>query len=146
MTAEGGLLLLDVPGEPLGAYLRSALDAAGLLGAGGDGVVLPVLTGQTVCQVYAGVCLEPQARQVLAALLAGRPVWTPEEGLSDFGTGALGRLVRERLYTLRRAGLRLCPLGRLAAMAAEEREREHGAGPGPRFGLVHQKVRRDGRI
>ncbi len=141
MPAEGGLALLDVPGEPLGVYLRSALDAAGLLGDGSDGVVLPVLTGQTVCQVYAGVCLEEPARQVLAALLAGRPVWTPEEGLSDLGTGALGRLVRERLYTLRRAGLRICPLGRLAALAAYRGERDHGAGPGPRFGLVYQKIR-----
>lgn len=141
MTAEGGLLLLDAPGEPLGVYLRSALAGVGALGDGSGGVVLPVLTGQIVCQVYAGVCPDERARQVLEALLAGRPVWTPEEGLSDLGVGALGRLVRERLYTLRRAGLRLCPLGRLAALATEERERAYGTGPGPRFGLVHQKIR-----
>lgn len=141
MTAEGGLLLLDEPGEPLGVYLRHALEAEGALGDGSGGVVLPVLTGQTICQVYAGVCVEPQARQVLEALLASRPVWTPEEGLSDLGSGPLGRLVRERLYTLRRAGLRVCPLGRLAALAARGGERDHGAGPGPRFGLVYQKIR-----
>ncbi len=141
MTAEGGLALLDEPGEPLGAYLRRALEAEGLLGDGRDGLVLPVLTGQLICQVYAGVCTGDPARRVLEALLAGRPVWTVQEGLSQLGTGALGRLVRERLYTLRRAGLRICPLGRLAPLAAEERERGYGAGPGPRFGLVHQKIR-----
>ncbi len=141
MTAEGGLALLDQPGEPLGAYLRAVLDRAGLLGDGSGGLVLPVLTGQVVCQVYAGVCPDDRARQVLDALLACRSVWVPEEGLSDLGTGPLGRLVRERLYTLRRAGLRICPLGRLAALAAGEGERGYGAGPGPGFGLVHQKIR-----
>lgn len=141
MAAEGGLLLLDEPGEPLGIYLRSVLNAQGLLGDGGDGLVLPRLTGTAICQVYAGVCPDQTARQVLEALLAGRRVWTPREGLSDMGRGPLGRLVSERLWCLRRAGLAVCPLGELAARARAGRERGYGAGPGLRFGLVYEKIR-----
>lgn len=141
MTAEGGLLLLDRPGEPLGAYLRSVLTAAGLLGDGVGGVVLPQLTGEVICQVYAGICRTEEAQRTLEALLAGRRVWTPAEGLSQLGQGPLGRRVRERLCCLRRAGLVVCPLGELAALAAGGRERGYGAGPGAGFGLVHQKIR-----
>lgn len=146
--AEGGLLLLDEPGEPLGAYLRSALAARGLLGDGADGLVLPRLTGETVCQVYAGLCPQPPAQQVLAALLEGRTVWCPWEGMELLGRGALYRLVRERLWTLRRSGLRLCPLGQLAALAGGEdrRRRGYGTGPGPGVGVVHQKVRGAGGV
>lgn len=146
--AEGGLLLLDEPGEPLGAYLRSALTARGLLGDGSAGLVLPRLTGETVCQVYAGVCPAPAAAKVLAALLAGRPVWCPWEGVGLLGRGALYRLVRERLFTLRRAGVILCPLGQLADLAGgdEKRRRRYGAGPGPGLGVVYEKVRRAGGV
>lgn len=141
MAAEGGVLLLDEPGEPLGAYLRSVLSAAGALGGGEGGLVLPRLTGETICQVYAGVCQSETARRTLETLLAGRRVWTPREGLSHLGHGPLGRLVAERLWCLRRAGLVVCPLGELAALAGGGRERGHGAGPGMRFGLVHEKIR-----
>lgn len=141
MAPEGGLLLLDEPGEPLGMYLRSVLGDLGALGDGESGLVLPRLTGETVCQVYAGVCRQETAEQVLAALLAGRRVWTPKEGLSDLGRGPLGRLVAERLWCLRRAGLVVCPLGELAAWATGGRERGYGAGPGAGVRLVHQKDR-----
>ncbi len=141
MAPEGGLLLLDEPGEPLGIYLRSVLTAAGALGDGGSGLVLPRLTGETVCQVYAGICAQEPAQKVLSALLAGRPVWTPKEGLSDFGRGSLGRLAAERLWCLRRSGLVICPLGELAAWATGGRERRYGAGPGAGVRLVHQKDR-----
>lgn len=141
MTAEGGLLLLDEPGEPLGLYLRSALGRAGLLGQGGGGLVLPRLTGDIICQVYAGVCPDERAGQVLGALLEHRRVWCPREGLSELGSGPLARLVRERLWTLRRSGLTVCPLGELAALAGGGRERGYGAGPGTGVRLVHQKIR-----
>lgn len=141
MAPEGGLLLLDEPGEPLGAYLRSVLDGLGALGDGTGGLVLPRLTGGMVCQIYAGVCRQETAEKVLAALLAGRRVWTPKEGLSDFGRGPLGRLVAERLWCLRRAGLVVCPLGELAAWATGGRERRYGAGPGAGVRVVHQKDR-----
>lgn len=146
--AERGLLLLDEPGEPLGAYLRSALAARGLLGDGSAGLVLPRLTGETVCQVYAGVCPDAAAQKVLGALLAGKRVWCPWEGLELLGRGALYRLVRERLFTLRRAGLTLCPLGQLAQLAGGENKRRgsYGAGPGPGLGVVHAKVRPDGGV
>lgn len=145
---KAGLLLLDQPGEPLGAYLRSALAARGLLGDGSTGLVLPRLTGETVCQVYAGVCPDAAAQRVLEALLAGRSVWCPWEGLELLGRGALYRLCRERLCVLRRAGLRLCPLGQLAQMAGGETKRRgsYGAGPGPGLGVVHAKVRPDGGV
>lgn len=146
--AEPGLLLLDQPGEPLGAYLRSVLTARGLLGGGETGLVLPRLTGETVCQVYAGVCAGEEPRQVLAALLAGKRVWCPWEGVELLGRGSLYRLVRERLYTLRRAGLTLCPLGQLADLAGgeEKRRRGYGVGPGPGLGVVHEKIRRSGGV
>lgn len=146
--AEQGLLLLDEPGEPLGAYLRSALAARGLLGDGSAGLVLPRLTGETVCQVYAGVCPDAAAQKVLGALLVGKRVWCPWEGLELLGRGALYRLVRERLFTLRRAGLTLCPLGQLAQLAGGENKRRgsYGAGPGPGLGVVHAKVRPAGGV
>lgn len=146
--AEGGLLLLDEPGEPLGAYLRKVLADRGLLGDGSAGLVLPRLTGEMVCQAYAGVCLCENAQRVLAALLAGKPVWCPREGLELLGRGSLYRLVRERLCALRRAGLVLCPLGQLADLAGgdDKRRRSYGAGPGPGLGVVHEKVRRAGGI
>lgn len=142
--ADGGLRLLDEPGEPLGAYLRSALAAANALGDGSGGVVLPRLTGALICQVYAGVCPREPAGAVLEALLAGRGVWCPWEGLELTGRGALARLVRERLWTLRRSGLVLCPLGQLAQMAAQgrgERRSGYGAGPGAGVYLVYPKIR-----
>ncbi len=136
--AEGGLKLLDEPGEPLGAYLRHALDARGLLGDGSAGLVLPRLTGAIVCQVYAGVCAQGPAEQVLACLLDGRPVWCPREGVEAMGRGPLERLTRERLWLLRRSGLILCPLGELAQMARRGRRgRGYGTGPGERFGVVY---------
>lgn len=139
----GGLALLDEPGEPLGAYLRYALEAKGLLGDGSAGLVLPRLTGEVICQVYAGVCQSETARRTLEALLASRRVWCPWEGLGDLGRGALGRLVRERLWVLRRGGLVLCPLGQLAQLAEEKqgRRRGYGAGPGAGFGVVYPKIR-----
>lgn len=142
-AAEGNLRLLDQPGEPLGAYLRYALTQAGLLGDGSGGLVLPRLTGETVCQVYSGVCTKEVSGQVLECLLAGRRVWCPWEGLSDFGTGPLARRVRERLEALRRSGLILCPLGQLAQMAARGagRGRGYGAGTGGRVGVVYPKGR-----
>lgn len=143
-----GLLLLDEPGEPLGVYLRSALTARGLLGDGRLGLVLPRLTGETVCQVYAGVCTASTAQKVLAALLAGKPVWCPWEGMELLGRGALYRLCRERLCVLRRSGLILCPLGQLAQLAGEENKRRgsYGAGPGPGLGMVHKKVWPNGGV
>lgn len=140
---ESGLRLLDEPGEPLGAYLRCVLSRAGLLGDGSAGLVVPGLTGMTVCQVYSGVCQGEPARSMLECLLAGRRVWCPWEGLEEFGTGPLGRLIRERLWTLRRSGLVLCPLGQLAQMAAQGSGRGsgYGAGAGGRIGVVYQKGR-----
>ncbi len=141
------LLLLDEPGEPLGAYLRHVLTAAGLLGDGGGGLVLPRLTGALICQVYAGVCQDRPARLVLEALLAGRRVWCPWEGLERLGRGPLERLVAERLWTLRRSGLVLCPLGQLAALAAGAGARQggrgssYGVGPGAGLGVVYPKIR-----
>ena len=135
------VLLLDEPGEPLGVYLRSVLEADDLLGDGRGGLILPRLTGETICQVHAGVCQSDAARQVLAALLAGKQVWTPWEGLSHLGRGPLARLTAQRLWDLRRSGLVLCPLGELADWVKTGREREYGAGPGARFRLVHQKIK-----
>ena len=135
------VLLLDEPGEPLGVYLRSVLEAAGVLGDGRDGLVLPRLTGEIICQVHAGVCHSEVAENVLATLLAGKRVWTPREGLSDLGRGPLARLTAGRLWDLRRSGLILCPLGELAARVKSGRERGYGTGPGPGFGLVHQKIK-----
>lgn len=144
--AGNGLLLLDEPGEPLGAYLRHVLGAEGLLGDGG-GLVLPRLTGALICQVYAGVCQDRPARLTLETLLAGRRVWCPWEGLEQTGRGPLERLVAERLWTLRRSGLVLCPLGQLAALAAGAGERQagrgrhYGVGPGAGLGVVYPKIR-----
>lgn len=144
-NTERGLALLDEPGEPLGAYLRYALTQAGLLGDGSAGLVLPRLTGTAICQVYAGVCQDETARRTLECLLAQRRVWCPWEGLEELGTGPLGRLVRERLWTLRRGGLVLCPLGQLAQIAAQEggRRSGYGAGTSGRVGLVYPQGRRD---
>lgn len=140
--AEGGLRLLDEPGEPLGVYLRHVLEREGLLGDGAGGLVLPRLTGETICQVYAGVCIEEPARPALEALLSGKRVWCPWEGLELTGRGPLRGLVRERLWALRRSGLVLCPLGQLARLAGgEERRRGYGAGPGAGVGLVYPKIR-----
>lgn len=139
----GGLALLDEPGEPLGAYLRYELERRGLLGDGSWGLALPRLTGALICQVYAGVCQSESARRTLECLMAGRRVWCPWEGLDSLGRGALGRLVRERLWVLRRSGLVLCPLGQLAQMVEDrdERRRGYGAGPGAGLGMVYPKVR-----
>lgn len=142
--AEEKLLLLDEPGEPLGAYLRQVLTAADALGDGSGGVVLPRLTGEVICQVYAGVCLLEPARLTLACLLAGRRVWCPWEGLEPPPRGPLGRRVRERLWALRRGGLVLCPLGQLAQLAQGAREGRgsgYGAGPGAGVYLVRPKNR-----
>lgn len=140
--AEGKLRLLDEPGEPLGAYLRHMLEREGLLGDGSGGLVLPRLTGEVICQVYAGVCTGEPARLALEALLASRRVWCPWEGLELTGRGPLQRLVRERLWVLRRSGLVLCPLGRLAQLAqGEERRSGYGAGPGAGLYLVYPKIR-----
>lgn len=140
---EGGLALLNEPDEPLGAYLRCVLSRAGLLGDGTAGLVLPRLTGTVICQVYGGVCTDETARAALECLLRRRRVWCPWEGLEELGTGPLGRLVRERLWTLRRSGLVLCPLGQLAGMAAQEAEggSGYGAGTSGRFGVVYPKIR-----
>lgn len=140
---ERGLRLLDEPEEPLGAYLRYALTRAGLLGDGTAGLVLPRLTGSVICQVYGGVCSQESARQTLECLLAGRRVWCPWEGLEELGAGPLARLVRERLWRLRRSGLVLCPLGQLAQMAAQGAGRGSGYGvwTGGRFGVVYPKGR-----
>lgn len=142
---KGGLALLDEPDEPLGAYLRSVLTREGLLGDGSLGLVLPRLTGPVICQVYGGVCVDGAARAALGHLLARRRVWCPWEGLEELGTGPLGRLTRERLWTLRRSGLVLCPLGQLARLAAQEAERGsgYGVGTGSRLGVVYPKIRRD---
>ena len=140
--AEGNLRLLDEPGEPLGVYLRHVLDREGLLGDGSGGLVLPRLTGEVICQVYAGVCTKEPARLVLEALLSGKRVWCPWEGLELTGRGPLLRLVRERLWALRRSGLVLCPLGQLARLGGgEERRRGYGAGPGAGVHLVYPKIR-----
>lgn len=141
--AEGGLRLLDEPGEPLGAYLRHALEREGLLGDGSGGLVLPRLTGEVICQVYAGVCAAERPRLVLDALLASRRVWCPWEGLELTGRGPLGHLVRERLWCLRRSGLVLCPLGQLAqaVRGREGRRSGYGIGPGAGVYLVYPKDR-----
>lgn len=143
-----GLRLLDREGEPLGAYLRQTLERWELLGDGSLGLVLPRLGGTTICQVYSGVCIEDEARQVLEQLLAGRRVWCPREGVEELGRGSLGRAVRERLWLLRRSGLVLCPLGQLAQLARQERERgrRYGIWPGDRLGVVYPKGRGDGGI
>ena len=136
------LKLLDQPGEPMGAYLRQVLEQRGLLGDGSGGLVLPRLTGKTICQVYAGVCTEDIAAQVLESLLDRRPVWCPWEGLERTGRGPLAGLIRERLWTLRRSGLVLCPLGQLADWANHgQRGRNHGIGPGAGVYLVYPKIR-----
>ena len=139
---EGNLKLLDQPGEPVGAYLRHVLEQRGLLGDGSGGLVLSRLTGKTICQVYAGVCTDDVAGQVLENLLAGRAVWCPWEGLERTGRGPLERLIRERLWVLRRSGLVLCPLGQLADVAAQgQRGRKYGIGPGAGVYLVYPKIR-----
>ena len=140
--AEGNLRLLDEPGEPVGAYLRHALEGRGLLGDGSGGLVLPRLTGGIICQVYSGVCTDEFARQVLECLLSGRRVWCPWEGLERTGRGPLAGLVRERLWLLRRSGLVLCPLGQLAELAAHgQGRRSYGIGPGAGVCLVYPKIR-----
>ena len=136
------LKLLDEPGEPVGAYLRHVLQQRGLLGDGSGGLVLPRLTGAVICQVYSGVCTGDVAVQVLECLLSGRRVWCPWEGLALTGRGPLERLVRERLWALRRSGLVLCPLGQLADLAANgQRGRQYGIGPGAGVYLVYPKIR-----
>lgn len=123
MARSEGLRLLDLPGDPLAVYLRGALAQEGLLNEAGPDVALPRLTGAVVCQVYSGVCRQETAERVLGALLGGRRVWCPWEGVEPLGRGPLGRLMGERLWTLRRSGLVLCPLGQLAARAAGRDER-----------------------
>lgn len=102
--------------SPRWDYLCRELEARGLLAPGAPealgGVVLPTLAGETVCQVWAGVCLSNESRALFHALLTGGSAWAPWEGVA-LGDGVMARRVRSRLEELEEAGLILCPLTQL---------------------------------
>ena len=128
----GPVLFLADSGDPLGEYLYRRLMEGGTeivrdTSRPEDcrGVVLARLTPRRVCEIWAGACRDETGEAVFRALLAGRPVWTPQEGgfWTNLPRSGLGAQVRERLQALRRAGLELLPAEEVLRRAAgEERE------------------------
>lgn len=107
---------LPEDGDPLTVCLRALLDKARLLGPPGCGnAVLPRLCRETVCQVWAGVCLTAESRLLYDTLKAGGRVWTVTEGLEP-GPWR-GETVR-RLDGLVENGLTICPAGELVEWMA----------------------------
>ncbi len=97
--------------DPLTVYLHALLDKARLLGPEGCGnAVLPHLRRETVCQVWAGVCLTAESKLLYGVLNGGGRVWTVTEGLEP-GPWR-GEAVR-RLDGLVENGLTICPAGEL---------------------------------
>lgn len=129
MTAEP-LLLLTAGQDPLAPLFRAVLGRLSLPwteeGAALShcwGVAVTQLVPRSVSEVYAGICLTPQAALLHDALWQRKPVFVPLEGVDwPRGGGVLRLRWRERLAQLRRAGLVLAPVGEILTKIAHGQE------------------------